>query len=349
MSKELDLFDGWDSEEEDFFAMEKQQAGLQEESEKELEDSEKEKKEEEEEEDFFKELETQEDVEVEESKEGKSALATLLKEKGFIEEDFEDGLSDEDIFDKMIETRFKETIDLLPEKNKELMGFLLTGGDVESYLKNLQTSVPTELSLDSDIEDEEVQEMAARTALKKKGFDEDLIEEQIELLKNNGKIENFAKKEFEIWKEEKKKALANAKTQQDEARAKDKETEKQNIESVKQLLEDKESFKNLSLKKEVKENLPDYIYKKNVTLSNGVKISEMQKDLFYEINKNPKTLIQIATLLKNRKEDGTVDFSFLQRKAETKIVKEVKDNIRRIETTKEKTGFDRGFLADLFN
>lgn len=348
MSEQLDLFSGWDSDEEDLFSLEKQQAGHEEseevaEGEETLDNTEKE-------EDFFKAVEEEEESEAPKTEENSvSVITTFLKEKGYLEEVVEEGLTDEEILDSVIENKFKQTIEMLPEKNKDLIGFLMSGGDVESYLSKLEKNLPTELSLDSDIEDEGVQELVAKEALKKKGFEDDLIEEQIELLKNTGKIQSFSKKEFEIWKKEKEDALIVSKKQQEDNKKKEKEEESKNIESVKTLLEDENYLEDLPVKKELKSVLPNYIYKKDVILSNGVKISEMQKDLFYEINKNPKTLLQIATLLHSRNDDGTLNLSFLKTKAETKVVREVKDNIRRVEQKKEKTGFERGFLADLFN
>ena len=234
MSEQLDLFSGWDSDEEDLFSLEKQQAGHEEseevaEGEETLDNTEKE-------EDFFKAVEEEEESEAPKTEENSvSVITTFLKEKGYLEEVVEEGLTDEEILDSVIENKFKQTIEMLPEKNKDLIGFLMSGGDVESYLSKLEKNLPTELSLDSDIEDEGVQELVAKEALKKKGFEDDLIEEQIELLKNTGKIQSFSKKEFEIWKKEKEDALIVSKKQQEDNKKKEKEEESKNIESVKNI------------------------------------------------------------------------------------------------------------------
>lgn len=351
MSKN-NLFDVWDdASEEDFFALEKQQAGISKEVEEtNIEDGKETEEETVEEEDFFKAIEdSEEEGSIDSEDNNNTYLSSFLKEQGYLEDDFEEELSDEELFDKVVKDRFEQTISMLPSKNKELISFLLSGGDVQKYLNKIEKSVPTTLTSDSDIEDEEVQELVAKEALKKKGFEDDMIQEQIELFKTSGKLYSFSKKEFEIWKEVEKTALEDVKKQQQEDVRKSKEEEEANIVSVKTLLEDDSLVSEFGINKDIKKDLPNYIYKKSVTLSNGVKISELQKDLFYEINSNPKALVQIATLLKNRNTDGTLNLKFLKNMVETKVTKDLKNNIRRVDNKKEKTGFERGFLADLFN
>ena len=66
-----------------------------------------------------------------------------------------------------------------------------------------------------------------------------------------------------------------------------------------------------------------------VALQNGAEITEMQKELFYELPKNETAMIQLAILLRNRNEDGTFNFESIINKTKTKLTKDIKDNVRR--------------------
>jgi hypothetical protein len=68
---------------------------------------------------------------------------------------------------------------------------------------------------------------------------------------------------------------------------------------------------------------------KTVKLQNGTTITQMQKELFYDLPKNEKALIQLATLLKNRNEDGSFNFDSIVKSTKTKVVQEVRQELRR--------------------
>ena len=44
---------------------------------------------------------------------------------------------------------------------------------------------------------------------------------------------------------------------------------------------------------------------------------------------NPKAVVQLATLLKHRNKDNTLNFDSIYKSAETNVVKGIKDNVRR--------------------
>ena len=81
-------------------------------------------------------------------------------------------------------------------------------------------------------------------------------------------------------------------------------------------------------RKDVKD-LPSYVNDRTVKLDNGSTITEMQKDLFYDIPNNKQAMAQLAILLKNRNEDGTFNFERIEKSAKTSAYKNVKNNIRR--------------------
>ena len=93
---------------------------------------------------------------------------------------------------------------------------------------------------------------------------------------------------------------------------------------------------------------------KVVKLNNGNTITTMQKELFIDLPKNEKALIQLATLLRNRNEDGTFNFESIIKKAATEVSRTVKENIRRNKSsipasTTSKNKQSEKSLADYFN
>ena len=56
-----------------------------------------------------------------------------------------------------------------------------------------------------------------------------------------------------------------------------------------------------------------------------------------EVLQNETASIQLAKLLRDRKKDGTFDFSQLEKVATTKVTREVTDNIRRNRETPRKS------------
>ena len=72
---------------------------------------------------------------------------------------------------------------------------------------------------------------------------------------------------------------------------------------------------------------------KTIKLQNGASISEMQKELFYDLPKNKEAFMQLAVLLKNRNEDGTFNFERIEKQTKSKLAREVKASIRRSKTS----------------
>ena len=85
-------------------------------------------------------------------------------------------------------------------------------------------------------------------------------------------------------------------------------------------------------------------------MNNGAVVTPFNQALM-ETMQNEKASIQLAVLLKNRKEDGTFDFSQIEKTATTKIAREVKNNLRQNKETPRKsieTNSQSRSLADYF-
>jgi hypothetical protein len=86
---------------------------------------------------------------------------------------------------------------------------------------------------------------------------------------------------------------------------------------------------------------------KNIKLEKGGSISGIHKDI-YEVMVNEQAVLQLAKLLRSRKEDGTFDFSSIEQKAKTQVSEEVRKNIRRNTQTKTSEGSSQKNLEDYF-
>lgn len=364
------IFQGWDSLEtvEDFFSVIDKEEGISTEpvipKEDENEDEEVSSKKDEEEkleskeEDFFESFDEEDEEEDPNPKnEGEeeydeSSFFGALKEKGLVdfEEDDEEfsELSFEEKFETIVENKIKDKLDGLPQEVQRLVMHSLSGGDHREFLSSLNTS--KKLSLDFDIEDEENQEFAVREFLKEDGEDESFITSQINFLKEEGRLEEYSRRRFNRWKKEEEKKqeqlLKEEKEKKENAR-------KQLIEAKKSyqaLLESEEDFGGIEVSKKFASQLPSYLTDKKVKLDNGSSLSEFQRDLFFEVPKNPKALIQLALLIKNRNKDGTFNFDSISKKIETKLSREIKNNVRRMKDNQKRSNSSSSpkSLADFF-
>ena len=361
MENSLEKFQGWDKpSSEDFFKIadsdvaveeeEKQEEGTEEILEDNQEEKNNDKKDEKPSDDFFAEAdkgkqEEQEEEEQEEEK-PKSPVLDFFKGKGLIEEDaeFED---EEEAYETALDNRVKEMFSEMPDTVKNFNRFVLKGGNPEDFIKNYSS---TTLSEDLDISKEKNQEIALKEILKAEGKDEDEINEEIEFYKEKDKLESITEKKFNKWKTQKKEKEAQLIKQAEKAKQAEKEKIKEEKQALTNLLKDKESLGDLSLSKEDKKSLPSYMSDKTIKLKNGSYITELQKDLFYEVTQNEESFTQLAKLLKSRNKDGSFNFEAIKKAAKTNVAREYKDNIRRNSKKQSSGGTESNkSLAELFN
>lgn len=303
-----------------------------------------------------------EDDEVEDKSSGTVSVLNTLKEKGLLDFELEEGeelteeLAEElleEKFEETIEERIKEKIEDLPEDVKLFMQFALKGGSFSEFIQQsgIGNSGPT-LTEGMDLEDEKNQEAIVRQILEEEGNDQETIETQVELLKDSDRLKTFAERKYKKWladvKEQKEELVRKQELQQRQLKEKIKEDKKK----VNAILEE-ENIGGLTPTKDDVKTLASFLNDRTVKLQNGVTITELQKELYYEIPKNDKAMVQLALLVKNRNADGTFNFDNLVKEAETKVTREIKKNIRRNKTAIPNSGGNKNkggkTLADYFN
>lgn len=306
--------------------------------------------------------EDEDEDEVEDKSSGTVSVLNTLKEKGLLDFELEEGeelteeLAEElleEKFEETIEERIKEKIEDLPEDVKLFMQFALKGGSFSEFIQ--QSGVGnsgTTLTEGMDLEDEKNQEIIVRQILEEEGNDQETIETQVELLKDSDRLKTFAERKYKKWlaevKEQKEELVRKQELQQRQLKEKIKEDKKR----VNAILEE-ENIGGLTPTKDDKKTLASFLNDRTVKLQNGVTITELQKELYYEIPKNDKAMVQLALLVKNRNADGTFNFDNLVKEAETKVTREIKKNIRRNKTAIPNSGGNKNkggkTLADYFN
>lgn len=287
----------------------------------------------------------------------------LLKEKGFIDFELEEDeeLTEEkaeelleDKFDEAIEDRIKDLFDNLPDVVKQINKFAIEGGDVNTFFNSLTKNSSTKITGDLDLDEEKNQELVTREILSQEGYDDDYIDTQVDFLKDSGKLKMFSEKKFTKWKKTNDAEQATLVKNQEENNKRQKNALREAKKKVSTYISDNEEIHGLKFNKDDKKSLPSYMNDRTIKLQNGNTISQMQKELFYDLPKNEEAFMQLAVLIKNRNEDGTFNFDSIIKNTETKVVKKVKENVRRSKTsipTKSKNSKRNSnrSLADFFN
>jgi hypothetical protein len=291
------------------------------------------------------------------------ATVNLLKEKGLIDFELEEDeeLTEEkaeelieDKFDEAIEKRVEELFENVPDIVKQINKYAINGGDLNQFFGALAKNNTSQISDNLDLAEESNQELVVREMLKAEDNDDEYIDTQLEFLKESGKLKMFAEKKFNKWKTNKAKEQEQLVKQQEENSRKQKEALRKAKQEVSSFLSDNEGIGGLQFTKDDKKSLPSYMNDKSVKLQNGATISQLQKELFYDLPQNKEAFMQLAVLMKNRNEDGTFNFESIIKNTETNVVKKVKENVRRSKQniptkSKNKKQYSKRSLADFFN
>lgn len=272
------------------------------------------------------------------------AAAQLLMDKGIVDYELEEGeeLDEETAlelleegFESGVENRISELLGGLPNELQALNKYVLNGGDMNDFLSKMNTlGASTGITATLDISNEKNQELVVRQMYKDDGMDDDFIDTQLESLKDTGKLEAFAKKRFEKWKEQDSKVSQQAAQQQELQAKAQREKARQYYSSLKTAVNGE--FEGIKLSAKDKNEIPGFMTDRNIKLSNGAVVTPFNQNLM-EVLQNETASIQLAKLLRDRKKDGTFDFSQLEKVAATKVTKEIKDNIRRNKETPRKS------------
>ena len=253
---------------------------------------------------------------------GSIGLLNTLKEREILSYELEEGeelteeLAEELIengINERVQSEIKSVLSELPDDAKKLIQYTLNGGTLDKYISEVYSSDSRiSLSKGMSLEEEEEQEAVIRQLMLEEGDTEEVIDTQIELLKETGKLKSFAKGKYQKWEKEHLKAEEDAIKAAKQRRDEELQTIRENKERLGEYLRDKKDIDGLGLSRKDKEEIPSYIEDRNVKLNNGVHITQLQYDLLYDVSKNKEALLQLSILMKNRKEDGSFDFSSIE-------------------------------------
>ena len=258
----------------------------------------------------------------------------------------------EDKWEESVDNKVKELLTTLPEKARNIIQYAINGGNVDEYLESLTSDVG--LPLDVNLEKEENQILVLKHLLRLEDKDEEEIETEIDYLKDSGKLKSISEKKFNKYKSEIESTEKDLLRQQELAREAEKKAIKEAKARVSTFVSTNDEIEGIKFTKEDKKVLASYMNDKVVKLNNGNTLTTMQKELFIDLPKNEKALIQLATLLRNRNEDGTFNFESIIKKATTEVSQTVRQNLRRNKTsipasTTSKPKQSEKSLADYFN
>lgn len=294
------------------------------------------------------------------SKGGVIGALELLKSKGIVDYELDEGeeLTDdsaedilEEAFDGGVEARIEELFEGMPPIFKQMVKYAKDGGDINVLLASAAKQNGSGMNINMDINKEENQELVLRETFKNDGYDDELIDTQIELLKDSGKMKAMAEKRFNTWKQKEGEAQEKLIQDQAEARAREKETIRQNKVKLSTTLGELDKVGDFKLSKLDKKDLPAYMFDKTVKTTSGQQISNFHKDIF-EAMGNQTTALQLSILMRNRNKDGSFNMKKIKEALTTDISKGIKDNVRRTNETPSKSiggkGSQRKELIDFF-
>jgi hypothetical protein len=273
-----------------------------------------------------------------------SSLISQLKDNGIFaaleDEEFADGLSDEDlpdIIDKEVDARVEETMEsFFDEMDEDAIAFLKfkkNGGKTSDFLNayNKFNSTPS-----GDLDDESYQESVVKHGMKLEGYDDEDIEDKIEWLKEGSKLKRHAQKyesKIENAKSIEKEKIVKQQKLQAQEQAKQRERLSQEL---KDKLEDTDTIGQFTFSKKDKKNLHSYMTRANVKVGKDTYMTQMQTDL-QNVFQDPEKILIIAKLLRN-----DFDVSDVIRDTETKVTRKTKDKIERKSTKMKSSNSSTG-------
>jgi len=289
-----------------------------------------------------------------------SALA-LMKGKGLIEYELEEGetLTDsraaeilEDSMDGGFETKLEELFDGLPDIVKQMNKFAIKGGDINTFLDTVAMQNEKGIKSDMDMEDEANQELVIRNGLKEEEYDDEYIDAQIEFLKDSKRMGAQAKTHYKKWGEKRAAEQEAILTSQNNKAKADKVSRRELKGKVSTFLKETEAVTGFTVTAKDRKALPDYMSDRTIKLENGNQVTGMQKDLMRVLN-SPTGSIQMAKLLKAASKAGELIFDEIKKDTETKVTKQVRDNVRRNKKSVIESGSSgaksKRALTDYFN
>lgn len=259
------------------------------------------------------------------------ATLEFLKEKGLVDYTLEEGeeltseVADEileDTWEASIEAGVEETIKGLPDPIKALIKFVSQGGDYTEILGSLTKQAVSGINKDTDMDVESNQILILTQERQLQGYDAETIAEEINYLKDAGKLKGVTDKLFPKVLERQEKELKGKADAIAAQKAENKEKQRVYKSEITAQLTEAEDIKGIVLNKTDKETLPSYISDANVKLQDGRVVTKFQQELFSVFGDKQKTIL-LAKLIKS-----DFDFSSIANKEITKFSKNIKENIQ---------------------
>lgn len=292
-----------------------------------------------------------EDEEVSQSATSYSSVYKLLKEKGIISVNVEDGteFNEEtfaDVIEQEIEAGLDETIkafmDDLDDDGKAFLKFKKEGGDTKHFFKFYSevSQIPTPTIGDSKSEEKFLKYYYKAY----EDLDDEDIEDKIEFLKETGKLTKYAQKYHENVEEEIEQNREEAIKKQQQYQLQQEEHKKQYVKELKGLIDDVDNIKDWSITQKDKKVLHGYMTRASVKVSENQYLTQFQNDL-QQVFKDKEKTILLAKIIGN-----DFDLTDLKEKAKTEIIRETKSKLTSSKTSpiSNKGSRNKG-LSDYFN
>ena len=221
--------------------------------------------------------------------------------------------------------------------------FKRDGGSTEEFFKSF--SKVTELPV-GNITDEDYQDEVIRYQLSQEGWDRDEIEDRLAYLTESGKKEKMAVKYDAKVKEQVDKEKQELLKQAEINRQKQRETENEFKDTLKEALDETEEINGLKISAQDKIKVFNFLTKKEHKVSNTKSVTGFQKKLaetFQDTNK----MILLAKLV-----ESDFDMSGFAKEVVTKKTKEVKTNLeqrKNLRPSNSGSSLQGRSLSDLFN
>lgn len=220
-------------------------------------------------------------------------------------------------------------ISRLPPIVRELNEYVLAGGSMNDFISSIGMGANDPLSQNFDLENPNDQEYIVRSYLAMQGYDEAYIDSNIEFLKNSDSLKthatNYHNQHMQSMAYEAERQAAIAQQQRVEMANAMYEYQS----AMQGFIDNNNDIGGIHISYNDRTSLVPFMTEPAYTMDDGSTITEMQKVLNYDMQQNPALAAQIAILLRNRLSDGTLDLSFLQRRAETNVASRVKNGLRR--------------------
>ena len=266
-------------------------------------------------------------------------LVKDLKEKGIFKHvELEEGENiDVDKLYELQEEEYEKEVDErintwaskdLDEDAKEFIKFKRNGGNTEDFFKTYQSS--SELPI-GDIEDETHQDRVIRYKLKKEGWEEDDIEDNLAYLTDNGKKGRIAKKYYEDVELEDKTNKKEILRQAEESKKEGLNKEVEFKSNIKNILETTNDVKGIKVSDKEKADLFNFLTKKTYKTESNRTLTGFQKKLG-DVFQDPNKMVLLAKLVNN-----DFDMSDFEKKVITNKTKQIKTNLEQRKNTKTNT------------